>query len=99
MMVTGKNGRMVVEERGQTKIVEEQPLEAAEGAIARLSQSGASGIALLYRQERSDFSGYDLLQYYERLPKHRIDDLAMNDLQFMFCDSMIVFDRFKQQME
>ena len=45
------------------------------------------------------FFGYDLLQYYEKLPPHRIDDLQMNDMQFMFCDQVIVFDHFKQQMQ
>ncbi|WP_438445612.1 anthranilate synthase component I [Gorillibacterium sp. sgz5001074] len=45
------------------------------------------------------FFGYDLLQYYERLPKHRIDDLQMDDIQFMFCDQVIAFDHFKQQLK
>jgi anthranilate synthase component 1 len=44
------------------------------------------------------FFGYDLLQYYEKLPEHRVDDLEMNDLQFMFCDRLVVFDHFKQQI-
>lgn len=45
------------------------------------------------------FFGYDLLQYYERkLPPHDIDDLNMDDMQFMFCDQVIVFDHFKQQV-
>ncbi|MFC5403803.1 anthranilate synthase component I [Cohnella soli] len=44
------------------------------------------------------FFGYDLLQYYERkLPPHKHDDLNMDDMQFMFCDRIIVFDHFKQQ--
>ena len=40
-----------------------------------------------------------LLQYYEKLPAHQIDDLQMNDIQFMFCDQVIVFDHFKQQIK
>lgn len=45
------------------------------------------------------FFGYDLLQYYEkRLPKHHKDDLNMDDMNFMFCDKVIVFDHFKQQV-
>jgi len=45
------------------------------------------------------FFGYDLLQYYEkRLPPHRTDDLQMDDMHFMFCDKVIVFDHFKQQV-
>ncbi|WP_256758224.1 anthranilate synthase component I [Cohnella sp. WQ 127256] len=45
------------------------------------------------------FFGYDLLQYYERkIPPHKKDDLNMDDMQFMFCDRIIVFDHFKQQV-
>lgn len=45
------------------------------------------------------FFGYDLLQYYEnKLPPHRKDDLNMDDMHFMFCDKVIVFDHFKQQV-
>lgn len=45
------------------------------------------------------FFGYDLLQYYEKkLPQHPTDDLNMDDMQFMFCDKIIVFDHFKQQV-
>ncbi|THF78479.1 anthranilate synthase component I [Cohnella fermenti] len=45
------------------------------------------------------FFGYDLLQYYERkLPAHPVDDLVMDDMQFMFCDQVIVFDHLKQQV-
>ncbi|GJM68251.1 hypothetical protein HMSSN036_04670 [Paenibacillus macerans] len=44
------------------------------------------------------FFGYDLLQYYEKLPAHRVDDLNMDDMQFMFCDQVIVFDHVKQRI-
>lgn len=45
------------------------------------------------------FFGYDLLQYYEKkLPQHPTDDLNMDDMQFMFCDKVIVFDHFKQHV-
>jgi anthranilate synthase component 1 len=45
------------------------------------------------------FFGYDLLQYYEKkLPPHPTDDLNMDDMQFMFCDRIIVFDHFKQHV-
>lgn len=45
------------------------------------------------------YFGYDLLRYYEQLPAHQIDDLQMDDLHFMFCDQVIVFDHFKQQVK
>lgn len=44
------------------------------------------------------FFGYDLLQYYEKLSAHAVDDLNMDDIRFMFCDRIIVFDHVKQQI-
>ena len=44
------------------------------------------------------FFGYDLLQYYEKLPAHQVDDLNLQDMQFMFCDTVIVFDHVKQRI-
>ncbi|WP_027093643.1 anthranilate synthase component I [Cohnella thermotolerans] len=45
------------------------------------------------------FFGYDLLQYYERkLPSHPVDDLVMDDMHFLFCDRVVVFDHLKQQV-
>lgn len=45
------------------------------------------------------FFGYDLLQYYEKkLPSHDTDDLQMDDMKFMFCDRIVVFDHFKQHV-
>ncbi|WP_342561810.1 anthranilate synthase component I [Paenibacillus sp. FSL R7-0345] len=44
------------------------------------------------------FFGYDLLQYYEKLSPHAVDDLGTDDIRFMFCDRIIVFDHVKQQI-
>ena len=38
------------------------------------------------------------MQYYEKLPAHALDDLNMDDIRFMFCDQIVVFDHVKQHM-
>jgi anthranilate synthase component 1 len=98
MLVHGKNGEMVIEQRGETTVLREKPLELLK---ARLRSFRSPSLPELppFTGGAIGFFGYDLLQYYEKLPAHRIDDLQMNDLQFMFCDQVIVFDHFKQHIQ
>lgn len=98
LMVKGKNGRMEVELNGKRQVVEEMPL-----AMLKRLLRGYSSPALPdfppFTGGAIGFFGYDLLQYYEKLPEHRRDDLGMSDIEFMFCDQVIVFDHFKQQLK
>lgn len=98
MMLYGKNGEMVLEHNGQKQVLNDRPLELLK---ARLRSFRSPSLAELppFTGGAIGFFGYDLLQYYEKLPAHRIDDLQMNDMQFMFCDQIIVFDHFKQQLQ
>lgn len=97
LMLYGKNGNMVLEQQGNKQVVQEKPLELLK---ARLRAFRTPAIAELppFTGGAIGFFGYDLLQYYEKLPAHRIDDMDMNDIQFMFCDQVIVFDHLKQQL-
>ncbi|MCM3747412.1 anthranilate synthase component I [Paenibacillus pasadenensis] len=98
MMLHGKNGVMVLEKRSERLELDgENPLELLKAHLRAYRSPELPGIPS-FSGGAVGFFGYDLLQYYENLPKHRHDDLMMNDLQFMFCDSMIVFDHFKQQI-
>ncbi|MBD2845157.1 anthranilate synthase component I [Paenibacillus sp. IB182496] len=98
MMVYGKNGEMIIEQGGQRTVAKERPLELLKAKL-RGYRSPALEDLPSFTGGAVGFFGYDLLQYYEKLPPHRIDDLQMNDLQFMFCDQVIVFDHFKQQVQ
>lgn len=98
LMVKGKHGAMEIELNGVRQVVDDKPLETLKGLLRAYSSPALpdfppfSGGAI-------GFFGYDLLQYYEKLPAHRHDDLGMNDIEFMFCDQVIVFDHFKQQIK
>ncbi|GGF88838.1 anthranilate synthase component I [Paenibacillus abyssi] len=98
MMISGKNGEMTIEQQGVKRVIKEKPIELLK---AHLRSYRSPSLAELppFTGGAIGFFGYDLLQYYEKLPAHRIDDLEMNDLQFMFCDQVIVFDHFKQQIQ
>lgn len=98
MMVSGKSGRMVLERRGEKHVLEGKPLELLKAHL-RSFRSPQLPELPPFTGGAVGFFGYDLLQYYEKLPAHRVDDLKMDDLQFMFCDQILVFDHFKQQIQ
>ncbi|MHA7963591.1 anthranilate synthase component I [Paenibacillus sp. CAU 1782] len=94
----GKNGKMVLEHGGETTVLNDKPIELLKAKL-RSFRSPALPELPPFTGGAIGFFGYDLLQYYENLPPHSTDDLGMDDLQFMFCDQVIVFDHFKQQLQ
>lgn len=94
-----KQGVAQVEEKsGHTYTLEGKPLQALKTLLARYRSPQLPDMPR-FTGGAVGFFGYDLLQYYERLPKHKQDDLQMSDLQFMFCDQLIVFDHLKQRIK
>ncbi len=98
LMFSGKNGIMHIESKGKIRVVVDKPIEILKDLLRSYSSPSLPDLPR-FTGGAVGFFGYDLLQYYESLPKHRTDDLNMNDLQFMFCDQIIVFDHFKQQIK
>jgi anthranilate synthase component 1 len=78
--------------------LEEKPLQALKSLLAQYRSPQLDDLPR-FTGGAVGFFGYDLLQYYERLPEHEVDDLQMSDLQFMFCDQVIVFDHLKQRIK
>ncbi|ALS27773.1 subunit I of anthranilate synthase [Paenibacillus sp. 32O-W] len=98
LMISGKNGIMKLRAKdGTEEIVKERPIELLKARL-RAYRSPALPELPPFTGGAIGFFGYDLLRYYEKLPAHRLDDLQMDDLQFMFCDQVIAFDHFKQQI-
>ncbi|WNQ09278.1 anthranilate synthase component I [Paenibacillus aurantius] len=98
LMIRGKNGAIEVTKGSETKVHHEKPLEVLKAYLRAYRSPSLPDMPRL-TGGAVGFFGYDLLQYYENLPKHRTDDLQMNDIQFMFCDQLVVFDHFKQQLK
>jgi len=98
LVVRGKAGSIEIERGGRTETVQEQPIDFLRGLLATFRSPQLEGFPR-FMGGAVGFFGYDLLRYYEKkLPAHRVDDLQMNDVQFMFCDQIIVFDHLKQRM-
>ncbi len=98
LMLTTKGGVSRIETAEGTEVSYEKPLDLLKARL-RAYRSPALADLPRFTGGAVGFFGYDLLQYYEKLSSHRVDDLHMNDIQFMFCDQVIVFDHFKQQIQ
>ncbi|RXZ77275.1 anthranilate synthase component I [Paenibacillaceae bacterium] len=98
MMVSGKHGKITIEQQGEIRELNDKPIELLKSQLRSYRSPSLPGLPP-FTGGAIGFFGYDLLQYYENLPSHRVDDLNMSDLKFMFCDQVIVFDHFKQQIQ
>ncbi|TJY44341.1 anthranilate synthase component I [Cohnella pontilimi] len=94
-----KQGQVTLEQGGRTEtLTADNPLQLIREKL-RSYRSPALPELPPFTGGAIGFFGYDLLQYYEKkLPRHRTDDLNMDDMQFMFCDRIVVFDHLKQQV-
>ncbi|GAK40013.1 anthranilate synthase component I [Paenibacillus urinalis] len=95
--ISGKNGVITVEHDGRRQQMQGKPIEELKVLLRQYRSPMVDGLPP-FTGGAIGFFGYDLLQYYEKLPKHAVDDLQMDDIQFMFCDQVIVFDHVKQQL-
>lgn len=98
LMIRSKNGVIEIEEQGKVTQVHDKPIEVLKTYLKSFRSPSIEG-APPFMGGAIGYFGYDLLQYYENLPAHEVDDLNMNDMQFMFCDQVIVFDHMKQQIQ
>lgn len=98
LIVQGKSGHFEIEHAGERRKVHDKPLEMLKGLLRSYSSPSIEDLPP-FTGGAIGFFGYDLLQYYENVPPHRTDDLQMDDMQFMFCDQVIVFDHFKQRIQ
>ncbi|TBL79736.1 anthranilate synthase component I [Paenibacillus thalictri] len=98
LQIHAKNGVTYVTHEEERKEFREKPIDVLKGYLRNYKSPSLPDLPR-FTGGAVGFFGYDLLQYYEKLPAHRVDDLHMNDIQFMFCDQIIVFDHFKQQLK
>ncbi|MNM17769.1 Anthranilate synthase component 1 [compost metagenome] len=97
LLISGKKGVINVEIGGEKKQLKGKPIEELK-TLLRSYRSPKLQDMPPFTGGAIGFFGYDLLQYYEKLPAHASDDLKMDDIRFMFCDRIIVFDHVKQQI-
>lgn len=98
MMLYGKKNEMMLEINGVKEKLQNKPIELLKEKLSAYRSPSLPELPP-FTGGAIGFFGYDLLQHYENLPAHQVDDMNMNDLQFMFCDQVVVFDHFKQQLQ
>lgn len=98
LFVSGKKGRGVIRSQQETTPFEGNPVEILKSILANYRSPALNDLPR-FTGGAVGFFGYDVLQYYENIPDHPVDDLQMDDIQFMFCDQIIVFDHLKQQIK
>lgn len=98
LMLEAKNGETRVNGPDGTAVSRERPVDVLK-AYLRQYRSPSLPDLPRFTGGAVGFFGYDLLQYYEKLPAHRNDDLQLHDIKFMFCDQVIAFDHVKQQLK
>ncbi|WP_322922547.1 anthranilate synthase component I [Paenibacillus campi] len=97
LLISGKHGNIEVDMNGEVSELSGKPIEQLKALLRRYRSPKVDGLPP-FTGGAIGFFGYDLLQYYEKLPAHRIDDMNMDDIRFMFCDQIIVFDHVKQHI-
>jgi len=90
--------RAMLEERGRSRDLQEEPLRALEGLTSRyepvrlpdLPRFAGGGVGYL---------AYDLVRLREKIPSSARDDLRLPDLLFGFYDSLLAFDHLRQRIQ
>ncbi|MCY7487296.1 anthranilate synthase component I [Paenibacillus alvei] len=98
LLLQGKNGRLRLIEHGHITEVRERPIEMMKKLMHKYRSPAIEGLPPMTGGAIGCF-GYDLVQQYERLPRHKYDTLQMDDIRFMFCDQLVAFDHVKQQIQ
>ncbi|OBY80644.1 anthranilate synthase component I [Paenibacillus sp. KS1] len=98
LLLQGKSGRLRKIEHGHITEVRERPIEMMKQLMHKYRSPALDGLPPMTGGAIGCF-GYDLVQQYERLPRHKYDTLQMDDIRFMFCDQLVAFDHMKQQMQ
>ena len=94
-----KNGTVTWEEGGRTEtFAAGDPIGLLRGRMRGFRSPELEGLPP-FTGGAIGYFGYDLLHEYEKkLPRHRVDDLDMDDMQFMLCDKIIAFDHYRHQV-
>lgn len=88
------SGNQVIINRGidkQETIFADDPLEILNKEMAAFTPVPVNGLPKFFSCVVG-YIGYDAIRYFEQLPKIPRDDLLLPDIQFMFYNTVIIFD-------
>lgn len=91
MILKAKGPRVEINYGGKSETVQDLPFAVLRNVLVELSTSKMDGLPPFFGGAVGLFS-YDLVRFFEKLPRHAIDDLHCPDLFLMFVDTVIAFD-------
>jgi anthranilate synthase component I len=90
--------RASLEERGKSRVLEEDPVTALERVAARYHPVTLPDLPR-FAGGAVGYLAYDLVRLRERIPLAVKDDLHLPDLMFGFYDSLLAFDHLRQRVQ
>ena len=101
MKIKSQNGKIYTEKSGK---VEEKEIESGKDPLDYLKEImdsynpvNVEGLPPFFGGAVGYFA-YDIVRYFEELPNENPDVLDVPDMYYIFTDTIVVFDRFKQEL-
>ncbi len=94
----GKDGQFTIDNGKELRVVEGNPITILQTYLNQYYSPAVDGLPP-FTGGAVGFFGYDVLRYFEDLPAHTNNDLEMDDVNFMFCNEIIVYDHLTQQLK
>jgi anthranilate/para-aminobenzoate synthase component I len=91
LILKAKGPRLEIDRGDKSEAVPGPPITALKNLLDELSIPKMDGLPPFFAGAVGLFS-YDFVRFFEKLPRHAVDDLNCPDLWLMFVDTVVVFD-------
>ncbi|MBZ4687798.1 MAG: trpE [Clostridiales bacterium] len=99
ILFEAKDGKVTVTKQGKTiKYISNDPLQELQKIFESYQPLEVPGLPA-FSGGAVGYLGYDMIRYWEEIPKPAEKDTGYPDCFFMFADTLIIFDHFKQTMK
>ena len=98
MTVRSKGDRVETITPEGVRTVEGDPIEALKGLMERFTAAAVEGLPRFYGGAIG-YMGYDMIRHIERLPDTTRADLDLYDMNFVFTDTLLVFDNVEHKIK
>ncbi|MEQ8764497.1 MAG: anthranilate synthase component I [Planctomycetota bacterium] len=92
-----RGGKTLIEENGETKVVEAPFLEELKRLLRRYRPARSPGLPR-FAGGAVGYFAYDIVRQLERVPETNPDDLGLDDAVVMFFKTVIAFDHVRHRM-
>ncbi|KJS19266.1 MAG: anthranilate synthase [Clostridiaceae bacterium BRH_c20a] len=99
LIFQAKNGQIIITENGQkTELTSSDPLKELEKIFRSFKPMKVPGLPG-FSGGAVGYLGYEMIRYWEDLPKKAKLDTDYPDCLFMFTDTLVIFDHVRQSMK